>query len=82
MIDRLDVCGDWRGILAEVIQWCDHVLEPVATCSCGCTEFNILLDGYGRNWERITGTQCCECGQKIKWIVAEQVTERGVADDC
>ena len=52
---------------SNVINWNEHQNEPVATCQCGCTEFNLRVDGYGDKWTKIIGTECVECGEKIDW---------------
>jgi hypothetical protein len=53
--------------LAIIYQWLDNHDGPVASCNCGCTEFYIRLDNFGKEWEKILGTECVSCGEKVDW---------------
>ena len=58
--------------MAEIINLkCES--SPVAECpNCKSTEWYILLDGYGDNWQNLKGTECAGCGWICKWVVGER----------
>lgn len=61
--------------MAEVIQFADNQLHPMATCgNCGGQHWLILVDGFNDQWENIVGIQCSECRDVIKWVRAERRT--------
>lgn len=53
---------------------------PVALCpECGCTKWNILLDGFGDVWKNVVGTACSDCEFTVDWISAEKVKDDGTS---
>ncbi len=61
--------------MATVYNWLDYQSEPVAQCVCGSTAFHILVNDYGDSWDKVIGTECMECEEKIHWIKAEKDSE-------
>lgn len=50
--------------------------DYVAWCpECRCTEWEILIDAIGDEWENITGTRCVDCGFVVDWIVCHRSHE-------
>jgi len=46
--------------------------EYTAKCpSCGCSDWKIVLDDVGLDWEKILGTRCSGCGFMVDWVLCE-----------
>jgi hypothetical protein len=62
--------------MAKVIEVQFTDKGPVALCpDCGCTEWLILLDGFGDVWKNVIGTACSNCQFVVDWISAGKAEE-------
>lgn len=46
---------------------------PVAACpECGYDQWYLNLNGFQQRWDKITGSECGNCGFIIDWFYCEK----------
>ena len=55
--------------------------EYHATCpECGSTAWFLRINGLGDSWDKLTGSECMDCGFLIDWIEVSRNESKGEAD--
>lgn len=50
--------------MADIIKLNDNFF---ATCRCGSNVFYLPVNGPGKTWDKIIGSQCANCGENVSW---------------